>query len=433
MDAPNHNSISAVVARRERARLRALPTSSSSSSSSSSSPPSSSASAAPKRAREAEAAAPRAKAAPLPPPTPPALREPLAPELASCDAVEEDRASLKAAETSFSAAEARLEADRAREHTRREAEEARLEAEEARLEAERAREQVRRKAEQARLEAEVARLGAERARLAAGRAQLARSDAAVTSALGGAEAAYTRRGERFLDVIGLIAARGYAAEVSQCRVLCGLTWRRGDRGATNDMIVSSLRLQCGAVAAREAVREDFTFVWPEVGLRTLGGTTQLIRASIQNNLPRVLQLIQLGAPLDLVDHTYGFSALHWASRLDYEHVVAALLEGKYKGADVDQVCGRWTALEWASAFGRVGVVRVLLARGAKQVRPGKNLTAMFWAVDGNHIDVVKLLLAAPGASDAFKTNVGGSTPLKSAVNRGHAEIAMLLRAAGAPE
>ena len=277
MDAPNHNSVSAVVARRERARLRALPTSSSSSSSSSSSPPSSSASAAPKRAREAEAAAPRAKAAPLPPPTPPALREPSAPELASCDAVEEDRASLKAAETSFSAAEARLEADRAREHTRREAEEARLEAEEARLEAERAREQARRKAEQARLEAELARLGAERARLAAGRAQLARSDAAVTSALGGAEAAYARRGERFLDIIGLVAARGYAAEVSQCRVLCGLTWRRGDRGATNDMIVSSLRLQCGAGAAQEARRESFACMLPGFAKQVRPGETYLGR------------------------------------------------------------------------------------------------------------------------------------------------------------
>ena len=270
MDAPNHNSVSAVVARRERARLRALPTSSSSSSSSSSSPPSSSASAAPKRAREAEAAAPRAKAAPLPPPTPPALREPLAPELASCDAVEEDRASLKAAETSFSAAEARLEADRAREHTRREAEEARLEAE-------RAREQARRKAEQARLEAELARLGAERARLAAGRAQLARSDAAVTSALGGAEAAYARRGERFLDIIGLVAARGYAAEVSQCRVLCGLTWHRGDRGATNDMIVSSLCLQCGAGAAQEARRESFACMLPGFAKQVRPGETYLGR------------------------------------------------------------------------------------------------------------------------------------------------------------
>ena len=136
-------------------------------------------------------------------------------------------------------------------------------------------------------------------------------------------------GELFLDVIGLVAARGYAAEASQCRALCGLTWRRGDLGATSDMIVSSLRLQCDAVAAQEARREDVAFVWPISGLEMLKGTTQLIRASILNNLPRVLQLIQLGAPLDLVDQSScRRSALVWASYRGHEHVVAALLEGE---------------------------------------------------------------------------------------------------------
>ena len=244
-------------------------------------------------------------------------------------------------------------------------------------------------------------------------------------------------GELFLDVIGLLAARGYAAEVSQCRALCGLTWRRGDLGATGDMIVSSLRLQCGAAQAREAEREDFDFVWPGVGLLTIEGSTQLIRASILNNLPRVLQLIQLGAPLDLGDQSegWGWSALVWASSLGHEHVVSALLEGKYKGADVEQECNTWTALKLASERGHVGVVRVLLARGAKQVLPGETFTAMYMAVSHNHIEVVKLLLAAPGASDALKTKdgYGGRTPLKWAIYNGHAEIVALLRAAGAPE
>ena len=294
--------------------------------------------------------------------------------------------------------------------------------------------QARLAAERARLEAARARLGAELASLEADRAQLARLDAAVTSACGGAEAAYTRRGELFLDVIGLVAARGYAAEVSQCRALCGLTWRRGDLGATNDMIVSSLRLQCGAAQAREARREDFDFVWPNGGLVTLEDTTQLIRASIQNNLPRVLQLIQLGAPLGLVDQSWrSYSALLWASFLGHEHVVAALLEGKYKGADVNQVSGSINALDLASELGQVGVVRALLARGAKQVRPGETGTAMHWAVRSNHIEVVKLLLAAPGASDALKTKHDGSTPLKDAIDFGFAEIVVLLRAAGAPK
>ena len=200
------------------------------------------------------------------------------------------------------------------------------------------------------------------------------------------------------------------------------------------MIVSSLRLQCGAVAAREAAREDFTCVLGFWGLYTLEGTTQLIRASMLNNLPRVLQLIQLGAPLHLVDQSFRRrSALLWASYLGHELVVAALLEGKYKGADVDQVCGGSTVLERASYNGNVGVVRVLLARGAKQVRPGTTDTAMHRAVYRNRIEVVKLLLAAPGASDTLKTKHNGRTPLKIAIDIGHAEIVALLRAAGAPK
>ena len=162
------------------------------------------------------------------------------------------------------------------------------------------------------------------------------------------------------------------------------------------------------------------------------GSTQLIRATILNNLPRVLQLIQLGAPLGLVDQSnWPQSALLWASSLGHEHVVLALLEGKYKGADVDQVCGAWTALKMASYYGRDGVVRVLLARGAKQVRPGTTDTAMHAA--GNHIEIVKLLLAAPGASDALKTKHEGRTPLQRAIYYGRAEMVALLRAAGAPE
>ena len=246
-------------------------------------------------------------------------------------------------------------------------------------------------------------------------------------------AADSALGERFLDVLPLVAARGYAAEASQALWLCGETWRRGDRGSTNDMIVSSLRLQCGAAQARKAARERFTFADPLWDLATLKGTTQLIRASIQNNLPRVLQLIQLGAPLDLVDQSNRpRSAVHWASRLGHEHVVAALLEGKFKGADVEQVCDGDSTLEQASEHGHVGVVRVLLARGAKQVRLGQIFTAMLSAVIGNHIEVVKLLLAAPGASDSLKKkDTWSGTPLTWAINYGLAEIEALLRVAGA--
>ena len=200
----------AVAARRERARLRALPL------------PSFSA----KRVREAEPLPPAAKAAPPPPPEG-APREPSAAELDAYSAAEAGRAAVRAAQK-CAAATQELIGSAPGGHTR---------------------------ASEARLAALRARLAPERAQLLAATAAAARSEAAaVAIGGGGAEAAYTRRGERFLDIVPLVAACGYAAEASQCRALCGLTWRPGDLGATNDMIVSSLRLQCGAVRARAARR-----------------------------------------------------------------------------------------------------------------------------------------------------------------------------------
>ena len=77
---------------------------------------------------------------------------------------------------------------------------------------------------------------------------------------------------------------------------------------------------------------------------------------------------------------------------------------------------------------------MLLASGAEQVRPGGTETVMLRAVSLGRIEVVKLLLAAPGASDALRTtNRHGIRPLRWAINRGGAEMVALLRAAGAPE
>ena len=59
---------------------------------------------------------------------------------------------------------------------------------------------------------------------------------------------------------------------------------------------------------------------------------------------------------------------------------------------------------------------------------------MHRAVYHNRIEVVKLLLAAPGASDALKTkDYANRTPLKVAIDGGRAMMVALLRAAGAPE
>jgi ankyrin repeat protein len=235
-------------------------------------------------------------------------------------------------------------------------------------------------------------------------------------------------------VIGIVAAMGFAAEVAHCLYLCGETWRKGDKGATNDMLTRSLERQCGVSAARAAEREVFAHPTRDY---TISGTTQLMRATALNNLPRVLQLAQLGAPLELKDTgNPGFSALNWACHLGHEHVARALLDGKYegRGAEVDaRDEGGWTPLMSASQNCHEGVVRLLLARGARQELQGNDgRTALHCAVDKNHAGIIAILCTAPGAADALALRYDGTTPLGLAVTLGHAACKAVLRAHGAP-
>jgi ankyrin repeat protein len=227
---------------------------------------------------------------------------------------------------------------------------------------------------------------------------------------------------------------GFAAEVAHCLYLCGETWRKGNKGATNDMLARSLEKQGWAAllrAARAAKREEHSFPC---------GSTQLIRAAMNNNLSRVLQLVQLGAPLEHKSKSYeGFTALHWACDFGHEHVARALLDGKYegRGAEVDaRSTNGWTPLMWTSYEGHEGVVRLLLARGARQElqassngRTGLHLAAQF-----NRAAVLALLCNAPGAAAALALrDMEGRTPLGVAIAGGHAACEAVLRARGSPE
>jgi len=78
---------------------------------------------------------------------------------------------------------------------------------------------------------------------------------------------------------------GFAAEVAHCLCLCGETWRKVDKGATNDLMARSMEKQGWAALRREA----------RAGKRSENGEKQLMRAAVEDNLPRVLQLMQLGA------------------------------------------------------------------------------------------------------------------------------------------
>ncbi len=235
-------------------------------------------------------------------------------------------------------------------------------------------------------------------------------------------------GERLIDVIGIVAAMGFAAEVAHCLYLCGETYRRGDKGATNDMLARSMEKQGWAAllhAARAAKRKDYD---------GYTGTTQLIRAVLQNDLPRMQQLVQLGAPLRPVSMSPPWSALTWACAHGYEPIAKALLDGKYegRGAEIGAECGGWTPLSLACRMGREGVVRLLLARGARQELRSNFGTALHWAVSSSTVIIIALLSAAPGfaAALALRDRVG-RTPLALAIDLGHAACEAALRARGA--
>ena len=240
-------------------------------------------------------------------------------------------------------------------------------------------------------------------------------------------------GERLIDVLPFVAENGFALDVSQHVALCGATWRRGNLGATNDVMARSLAMQAPwAAAARRMGREDFvtTRGYP------ICGSTQLIRAALRNDLPRVRQLVQLGAPINAVDMTYCYSALHWACREGFERVAEALIDGKYEGhgAEVHSLVVRgWTPLIFASRYGHEGVVRLLLARGARQELQGVfRYTALHWAVQRNRPGVVAILCGAAGAVTALALrDSSGRTPLARAIELDHAACEAVLRAQGA--
>ena len=242
-------------------------------------------------------------------------------------------------------------------------------------------------------------------------------------------------GERLIDVLPFVAENGFALDVSQHVALCGATWRRGNLGATNDVMARSLAMQAPwAAAARGTGRED---VKGPSGLGTIRGSTQLIRAALRNDLPRVLQLVQLGALLELADESHNcFSALHWACYVGFERVAEALLDGKYegRGAEIDdRAAGGLTPLMLASSNGYEGVLRLLLARGARQELEGVHgFTALHWAVDCNRPGVVAILCGAAGAATALALRDSeGRTPLALTIYHNYAACEAVLRAHGA--
>jgi ankyrin repeat protein len=91
----------------------------------------------------------------------------------------------------------------------------------------------------------------------------------------------------------------------------------------------------------------------------------------------------------------------------------------------------WTPLHFAAFEGHAAVCKYLLDNNAQvDARAPNDETALMLAARNGRYDAVKLLLGK--ADPNLKTSSGG-TALQLATRQGHAEVAQLIREAGARE
>ena len=218
-------------------------------------------------------------------------------------------------------------------------------------------------------------------------------------------------GEKFIDIIGLVAAYGYAVDISHARYICGETFRLGipkpdgslDRkgflGGTADLIKCSLDRQVPWL--REA------HLRPRENGDDGRYSTQLYRASAAGDEQTVRNLVAAGIPLNGKPCEGGWSALHRAAFSGHAGVVKILLDGLGSGlgAEVNQREAnhiRRTALIIACKQERESVVRVLLAHGARvSAQDTTGFCALHTAVLHKNASILSLLCAAPDAANAM--------------------------------
>jgi ankyrin repeat protein len=172
---------------------------------------------------------------------------------------------------------------------------------------------------------------------------------------------------------------------------------------------------------------------PDVNARDAHGRTALHVATHARHGDVVRALAKAGANLDLLESD-RYDAVTIAAVADDETTLRVLLQ---LGASAKQVTSRYdgTALIAAAHLGHDGVVRQLIAAGA----PLDHVNNLHWTAliesivlgsgGPRHQATLQALLQA-GASHAL-TDRQGNTPLQLARQRGYAEMAQMLEAAGA--
>lgn len=126
-------------------------------------------------------------------------------------------------------------------------------------------------------------------------------------------------------------------------------------------------------------------------LQELDFHKSLAGAAQANDLPRIRELLNRGAPVD-GDDPSGYAPLHYAARNGHLDACLLLLQN---GAQVDKCtrAGRATSLHRAAYAGHIEVVKALIQAGANiEAKDSDGCTPLHKADAQGHADIVKLLV-----------------------------------------
>lgn len=164
------------------------------------------------------------------------------------------------------------------------------------------------------------------------------------------------------------------------------------------------------------------------------GRTGLQFAASIGSMESVKIYIKHGADVNeaAIDHWDGGTALWLAVKHGHVETAKLLLE---HGADVEASVRGQTILQAAARKGLAEVVICLVELGGAYVNsPGSGgfgRTALQYATENGHVDVVKYLLERGADVNGAPDHCGGETALQAAAISGHAGILLMLLDAGA--
>ncbi|MBI3894419.1 MAG: ankyrin repeat domain-containing protein [Acidobacteria bacterium] len=166
----------------------------------------------------------------------------------------------------------------------------------------------------------------------------------------------------------------------------------------------------------------------DVNARQADGATALAWAAHQDDLETADLLIRAGADVNAANN-YGATPLWLACSNGSAAMVEKLLKA---GANPNSaLLSGETGLMTTASIGSMDVLKLLVAHGvdvnAKEPREGQ--TALMWAVQEKHPEVVRMLIE--GRADVHARSKSGFTPLLIAAREGDLDSAQSLLAAGA--